>query len=107
MFTTDRRPQFQLVLEEIIAINDRVFFQPPSNMINTLEYPCIVYDLAPGWTAFADNRPFIYTQQYEVTLIGREPQPDKFHKLAFLPESVHSRSFVADNLRHDVFNIYF
>lgn len=103
----DRRLQFQAVLEDVIAIEDRVFFQPPSNMIGTLDYPCIVYDLAPGWTTFADNKPFLYEQQYEVKLIGREPQPEKFHLLAFLPKSVHSRSYVADNLRHDVFNIYF
>lgn len=70
-------------------------------------YPCIVYDFAPGWTTFADNKPHIYTQQYEVTLIGQAPQPAKFAQLAALPMSVHSRSFVADNLNHDVFNIYF
>lgn len=105
MFTTDRRPQFQAVLEDIIAIADRVYFQPPSNV--TMEYPCIVYDLAPGWTKSANNKPYLYKQQYEVKLIGQIPQPDKFHQLAFLPMSLHSHSYVTGNLRHDVFNIYF
>lgn len=76
-------------------------------MVNVLEYPCIVYGPGPGWTTFADNNPHIYTQQYEVSLIGQAPQPEKFMKLALLPMSVHSRSYVADNLNHDVFNIYF
>lgn len=72
-----------------------------------MEYPCIVYGLAPGWTEYANNRPYMYQQQYEVKLIGRSPQPEKFHKLAFLPKSKHSHSYVAENLIHDVFLIYF
>lgn len=105
MFTTDRQPLFNAVLAGIMAVADRTYFQPPSNM--TLGYPCIVYDFAPGWTTFADNKPYGYKQQYEVSLIGQLPQPAKFEQLAALPMSVHSRSYVADNLRHDVFNIYF
>lgn len=72
-----------------------------------MEYPCIVYDLDPGYSAFADNKTYIYEQQYEVKLIGRSPQPEKFHQLVHLPKSLHARSFVADNLNHDVFSIYF
>jgi hypothetical protein len=72
-----------------------------------MSYPCIVYELAQGYTTFANNRPYTYEQQYEVKLIGQSPQPEKFHQLVMLPKSLHSRSYVADNLRHDVFNIYF
>jgi hypothetical protein len=88
-----------------MVIPDRVYFQPPSDV--QMEYPCIVYSLDNGSTRFADNKPYIYEQQYEVQLIGRGPQPDKFHQLVFLPKTLHSRSFVADNLNHDVFSIYF
>lgn len=102
MFTTDRRPQFQLVLEAVLP---KVYFQPPSNV--TMEYPCIVYELAPGRSEYANNMPYMYVQQYEVKLIGRSPQPEKFHQLAFLPRSKHSHSYVAENLNHDVFLIYF
>lgn len=102
MFTTDRQPQFQALLEGVLP---KVYFQPPSNV--KMEYPCIVYDLATGRTEYANNVPYSYTQQYEVKLIGRAPQPEKFHQLAFLPRSRHSLSYVAENLNHDVFLIYF
>ena len=72
-----------------------------------MEYPCIKYEFDRGFTSFANNKPYFYEQQYEVMLIGREPQPEKFEMLRSLSKSVHARSFVADNLNHDVFSIYF
>lgn len=101
----DRRPQFQAVLSGILGNAEHVYFQPPSDV--TMVYPCIVYDFAPGWTSFADDQPYFYEQQYEVKLIGQAPQPEKFELLRSLPKSLHSRSYVAENLRHDVFDIYF
>jgi hypothetical protein len=100
----DRRPLFQQVLEAL-SPGLKVYFQPPESLKMT--YPCIVYSDDPGDTTFANNRPYTYEQQYEVQLISREPQPALFHKLASLPKSTHARSFVADNLNHSVFSIYF
>lgn len=101
----DRRPQLQAVLESIMGTSNSVWFQPPSDV--RLTYPCIVYDFDRGSTKFANNKPYFYGQQYEVELIGMNPQPEKFEKLRDLPMTLHSRSFVADNLNHDVFSIYF
>lgn len=98
----DRREQLQSILE---AITPKVYFQPPSD--TKMVYPCIRYIRAPGYTGFADNKPYLYEQQYEVTLIAEQPTTEIFPKIAALPKTVHSRSFVAGNLNHDVFSIYF
>lgn len=100
----DRRLLFQAVLESL-KVGMKVYFQPPSDI--TMTYPCIVYEHNPGSTKFANNRPYTYEQQYEVKLISRVPEPDLFQKLAFLPKSLHARSYVTDNLNHSVFSIYF
>ena len=100
----DRRPQFQQVLEALRP-GLKVYFQPPEDM--KMDYPCIVYQLDPGSTTFANNLPYSYEQQYEVSLISWQPDPELFKKLAALPKSIHARSYVADNLNHSVFSIYF
>lgn len=100
----DRRLQFQSVLEAL-QTGLKVYFQPPEDV--KMVYPCIKYQRDPGLTMFANNRPYSYKQQYEVTLIARSPDTDLFDKLAALPKSSHARFFVADNLNHDVFSIYF
>lgn len=100
-----RRQLFQAVLENLRDPKLKVYFQPPSDL--KMEYPCIVYQRDPGSTKYANNRPYNYEQQYQVTWISRQPDSDIFDKLAALPKSNHDRFFVADNLNHDVFSIYF
>lgn len=99
-----RRQQFQTVLESLKP-GLKVYFQPGATI--TMEYPCIVYQRDPGSTKFANGKPYNFDQQYQVTLIARSPDTDIFEKLAALPKSTHARFFVADNLNHDVFSIYF
>lgn len=82
-----------------------VYFQPPKGFL--MQYPCIVYRKEPGLTQYADNSPYKYDQQYEVTFITLEPDSDIPDKLIWLPKSRLSTTFVADNLYHYVFAIYF
>lgn len=100
----DRRLSFQAILEAL-SPGMKVYFQEPEDV--KMVYPCIVYSHDPGSTKFANNLPYNYEQQYQVELISYEPQPVLFHKLAALPKSIHARSFVANNLNHGVFSIYF
>jgi len=101
----DRRPLFQAVLESLGFPNLKVYFQPPEDI--QMVFPCIVYSHDPGSSKFANNHPYNYVQQYEVKLISRVPEPVLFEKLTQLPQSIHARSYVADNLNHSVFSIYF
>jgi hypothetical protein len=96
------RAQLQAKLELIVP---NVYFQPPENVAMT--YPAVVYERAKANTEYADNEPYAITRQYQLQLISRDPDESAFDAIAALPLCVHERFFVADNLNHDVFNIYF
>lgn len=72
-----------------------------------MEYDCIVYERAKIQPDHADNRPYILHDRYQLTLIYEDPDSDLVKKVAQLPMCSHDRHFTADNLNHDVFNLYF
>lgn len=96
------RAPLQEVLESIC---EHVYFQPPANV--QMEYPAIVYERDRGDTQYAGNLPYRHTKEYQVTLITRDPDDPRYDLLAALPMSQHERFYVADNLNHDVFTIFF
>jgi hypothetical protein len=96
-----QRLQLQSLLESITA---NVYFQPPTN--SKIEYPCIVYRRNAAKSEHADNLPHIFTWQYEVTVIDRDPDSAIPDSVANLPLCIFNRHFIADNLNHDVFNLY-
>ena len=97
-----RRLQLQTLLE---AMCDNVYFQPPASV--QMQYPCIVYERDTADTEFAGNQPYRYTQRYQVTVIDRNPDSEIPGKVATLPMCTSNRNFVADNLNHDVFQLYY
>lgn len=99
------REHLQAVFEAICGDDPHVYFQPSSNV--QMKYPAIVYERSNASTQHADNAPFRISKQYQVTLIARNPDQDTWDKLAQLPTCTHERFFVADNLNHDVFTLYF
>jgi len=96
------RDLLQSILETIV---DNVYFQPPPDL--QMVYPAIRYERARADSAFADNVPYKTTKQYQLILISRSPDNLAFESLINLPMCSHERFYVADNLNHDVFNIYF
>lgn len=96
------RAQLQSLLETIVA---NVYFQQPPNV--EMSFPAIVYERARADTRYANDLPYTVTKQYQLTLISRNPDESAFDAISALPQCVHERFFVADNLNHDVFNIYF
>lgn len=97
-----RRHELQDILEELCQ---NVYFQPPANV--QMEYPAVKYERNRADSKFADNVPYSKTNQYSITLISQNPDETIFEALAALPMCVHERHYVAENLNHDVFNIYF
>ena len=98
--------QLQEILQEIMGVNNKVYYQPPENL--QIKYPCIVFDLSNALSDYADNFPYMKTKRYTVTLITRTADNDEFvDKLLDLPMCTFDRRFINDNLVHDVFNIYF
>ena len=104
-----RRLQLQSLLETLMGDAPErklnVYFQPPSNVV--MQYPCIVYNRDRARTKFAGNKPYGVVRGYEVTVIDRDPDSEIPGKVAELPMCEHTRFFVAENLNHDVFTLFF
>jgi hypothetical protein len=99
------QPQLQSLLEEIAGEGAEVYFQPPSNVV--MQYPCIVYKRDSARTLFAGNSPYRYTKRYQVMVIAKDPDNGIPDKIAGLPLCTFERFYTADNLNHDVFNLFF
>lgn len=100
-----QRLQLQAKLEEILGLPGNVYFQPPANL--QMKYPAIVYSRDDAETLFADNDVYRRMKRYQVTVIDQNPDSEFPDKVAELPMCTYDRFFTADNLNHDVFNLYF
>lgn len=98
--------QDRLSLQSLLeSITPKVYFQPPTNI--QLEYPCIIYKRDYAQVEFADNNPYHNTKRYMVTVIDRNPDSAIPDMVAALPMCIFNRFYTADNLNHDVFNLFF
>lgn len=100
----DKRLELQELLEMTLG-SSNVYFQPPANL--QMQYPAIIYKRDQADSTFANNALYRYTKRYMVTVIDRNPDSEIPDKVAALPSCLFSRHYAADNLNHDVFNIYF
>jgi hypothetical protein len=98
------RTDLQDILEIILGSHN-VYFQPPSTV--QMVYPCIVYSRYMGDTKFASDKPYFHAVQYQVILIGKDPDSSILGFIAMLPTCVFVRHYTADNLNHDVYNLYY
>lgn len=100
----DKRYELQAMLESILG-SSNVYFQPPLNI--EMAYPCIVYKRDNADTKHANNNVYRYTKRYQVTVIDKDPDSDIPDKIAALSLCGFDRHYTADNLNHDVFNLFF
>ena len=98
------RLDLQAKFEEILGSRN-VYFQPPASV--KLKYPAIVYARKDIDSIFADNGMYRNMPRYDVTLIDKNPDSPFIEQILALPYCSHDRSYTADNLNHDVFNIYY
>ena len=101
----DRRTELHDKLIDILG-NRNVYFQPPASI--QLSYPCVIYNLGTGDIKRADNSVYTYTNSYEIIFIYRRPNMEIIEQVlnVFSMCSV-SRVYVADNLNHYAFNLYY
>lgn len=99
-----QRLELQSLLVDVLG-SPNVYFQPPPNV--KMVYPCIVYRRDFANTEFADNKPYRRMKRYQVMIIHEDPDNDIQEKIAELPMCTFDRFFTADNLNHDVFNLFF
>ena len=100
----DRRPNLQTLLETVLGSRN-VYFQPPSSVHN--KYPAIIYSRANIENLHANNRVYLSNIAYQLTVVDRDPDSEIVDKVSQLPKCSFNRHYVADNLHHDVFTIYF
>lgn len=98
------RLQLHQTLVTILG-TDHVYFQPPSSIKMT--YPAIVYSLDKVQVTKADDKPYLKHNRYQVQYISRNPENTVIDDILELPYSSYDRRFVADNLYHDNFDVYF
>ena len=100
------RLELQALLESLLG-TPNVYFQPPSS--SQMEYPCFVYNRDRVETEHADNRPYHKKSRYQITIIGEDPDEvaEISGRVGDLPTASFDRSFVADNLNHDVLTLFF
>lgn len=85
---------------------NKVYFQPPESV--KLKYPCIVYSRKSGDTKYADDNPYNYIQDYQLTIIDNDPDSRFVRKLALaFPMIRHANFFIKDNLNHDVYILFY
>jgi len=97
-----QRSDLQTLFE---TLADNVYFQPPASLL--MNYPCIVYKRDNMNTEFADNMPYLLRTRYLVTVIDSSPDSTIPESIASLQLCLFNRAYVANNLNHDVFILYF
>ncbi len=82
------------------------YFQPPEDQ--RMDYPCIVYEKDSSSIKHADNMKYSRMKRYSLKLIHRDPDyamPDiLLDSFQYISEGTR---YIADNLYHDPFTLYF
>ena len=92
------------ILVEILG-SKYVYFQPPEKV--KMNYPCIVYELSKIKSTMADNKRYLNTKRYSITIIDPNPDSSIHEKMLELPYSSFDRFYTYDNLNHWVYTLYF
>lgn len=100
----NRRLKLHEILCGILGTRN-VYFQPPASV--RMNYPAIVYGLDDIENTYANDRVYLFTKRYFVTVIDRNPDSLIVDEVALLPMCRFSRSYTKDNLNHYVFELYF
>lgn len=98
------RLELQALLEDILGSRN-VYYQPPATLL--MKYDAIRYSRSDINSNFANNSVYKQDIAYEVIVIYEDPDSDLPIKISQLPKCIHNRHYVADNLYHDVFKLYY
>lgn len=92
--------------EELKSFIPNVYFQPPSNI--QMLYPCIVYNKTDKPKKFGNDRIYIWTQGYQLTLIEKDPDSTVADELeSHFQYATISQYFTVDNLYHTTISLYY
>lgn len=94
----------QDLLEELLD-STNVYYQPPESL--KMSYPAIRYKKVKMDTKKADNTTYMCNNRYELIVISKSPDHPVLKKLLNLEMCIHDNHYVADNLNHDRFILYY
>lgn len=101
-----QRVDLQMRFKDLLGPAVMVKFQPPPSY--KLCYPALIYEQSNGKTTFADNWPYTFERKYSVVYITRDPDDVNVKRIATsFPKCVMDRSYIADNLNHYVFTLFY
>ena len=87
-------------------LESRAYFQPPPS--KRMSYPCIRYSRSVNDIKRANNKVYMNTNKYEGVVIDPDPDSDIPNKLLErFPMFTLEKPYVADNLNHFPFTIYY
>lgn len=89
---------------ELLGTN-HVYYQPPETV--KMEYTAIKYSKKKPNKKYANNKVYIKMNCYEIIVISRKPDDPVIGKIEKLPMCEWDNHYVADNLHHDVFTLYY
>lgn len=82
-----------------------VYYNAPSEP--GMKYPAIRYNLHLINKSHANNTVFLQQRAYDLTLIDENPDSEYFDKILQLPYCRFENRYVADNLNHWKFTIFY
>ena len=106
----NKRLELHEILCGIINITEpngdrHVYFNPPVS--KKMKYPAIVYSIKNIDRTYASDAEYKRKNSYELMLIDRDLDSEYVDKILELPYCSYNRHYIADNLSHDVFNLYY
>jgi hypothetical protein len=85
--------------------NKNVYYQPPESL--KIQYPAIIYRKSNISSNHADNMKYSNFTRYEIIVLDKHVDNEVIQKILELPLSSFDRHYTANNLNHDVINLYF
>lgn len=83
-----------------------VYFNPPQK--DRMSYPCFLYKMEKTHLLRANNKIYRLLKGYLLTYITDDPDDDKTEEiLNHFKHCAFDRSYVADDLHHFVFTLYY
>lgn len=96
------------ILQEIIGPDGYVYYNPSTSI--RLQYDCFIFSRNNTSTSRADNKAYRKTPRWTITYVCRDGRDtdiliDKM--LETFKWCTHETCYKANNLEHNVFNLYF
>lgn len=92
--------------ERLLDFSENVYFQPPSNI--SLTYPCIIYHKNGKDRNYGNDKLYLGTQRYSLTVIDRDPDSTIADELEEnLQYCTITDNYTVDNLNHTSLTLYY